>query len=116
MLEIFKLNFFSNSIPAVETRAAGTGYNNISTVNDFADLFVNYVTPTAFTISQSAGSGFNLSFMVATNQSYRVLAAGQANAPEGDWTQVASGVAVTNPVVVADTNSFGARFYRVVSP
>jgi hypothetical protein len=116
MLEIFKLNFFSNSIPAAETRAAGTGYNNISTVNDFADLFVNYMTPASFTISQSAGSGFNLSFVVATNQSYRVLAAGQVNAPQSDWTQVASGVAVTNPVVVSDTNSLGARYYRVVSP
>jgi hypothetical protein len=116
MLEIFKLSFFSNTIPASETRAVGTGYNNISTVNDFADMFVNYVAPSSFTISQSSGSGFNLSFVVATNQIYRVLAAGQVDAPLGNWTQVAAGVAVTNPVVVPVTNSLGANFYRVVSP
>lgn len=116
MLEIFKLNFFSNTIPASETRAAGTGYNNISTVNDFSDLFVNYLTPSSFTISQSAVSGFNLSFVVATNQSYRVLASPRLDLPLGDWTQVASGVALTNPVVVVDTNILGARFYQVVSP
>jgi phosphatidylinositol-3-phosphatase len=116
MLEIFKLNFFSNSIPASETRAAGTGYNNISTVNDFADLFANYVPPASFTIRQSPGSGFNLSFVVATNQSYRVLAAGQVDMPLSNWTEVASGVALTNPVVISDTNSLGARYYRVVSP
>ena len=116
MLEIFGLNFFSNTIPAAETRVAGPGYSNISTVNDFADLFVNYSAPTAFTIIKSSGTGFNLSFMLATNQSYRVLATGQLNTRLANWTQVAAGVAVTNPVVVTDANSLGARFYQVVSP
>jgi len=116
MLEIFGLNFFSNTIPSAETRVAGPGYSNISTVNDFADLFVNYSAPAAFTISKSPVKGFNLSFMLATNQSYRVLAAGQVNVPLTNWTVVASGVAVTNPVVVTDTNSSGARYYQAVSP
>ena len=118
MLEIFGLNFFSNTIPTAETRAAGTGYNNISTVNDFADLFVNYQAPAAFTIGKlaSSGAGFNLSFVLATNQSYRVLAAGQVNTPLSNWTQVAAGVAVTNPVVVTVTNFPGMRFYRAVTP
>jgi hypothetical protein len=114
MLEIFGLNFFSNSIPASETRAAGTGYNNISTVNDFSDLFAPYTPPASFTISTSSGSGFNLSFVSATNQSYRVLAAQQLNAP--NWTQVASGVVITNPVVITVTNSLRAMYYQVVSP
>ena len=116
MLEVFSLNFFSNSIPASETRAAGTGYNNISTVNDFADLFANYVAPASFKIDKSSGSSFNLSFILETNQSYRVLTATQVNEPLTNWTQAASGVAMTNPVVVPITNSQSANYYRVVVP
>jgi hypothetical protein len=37
---IFGLNYLSNSIPASETRAAGSGYNNVATVNDFSDMFI----------------------------------------------------------------------------
>jgi hypothetical protein len=116
MLEIFGLNFFSNSIPASETRAAGTGYNNISTVNDFSDLFASYTPPASFTISPSSGSSFNLSFVSATNQSYRVLATQQVNAPLANWTQVASGVVITNPVRVTIPNSSTAMYYRAVVP
>jgi hypothetical protein len=116
MLEIFRLNIFSNSIPASETRAAGTGYNNISTVNDFSDLFANYVAPASFTISPSPESGLNLSFVVETNQSYHVLADAQVDEPLTNWTTVVSGVAVTNPVVVPITCSAGAMYYRAVVP
>jgi len=235
MEEIFGLTYLSNSIPAGETRAAGTGINNVATVNDLSDLLVSLpairvqqpaggtlvngsatvdfgsvivgsntvaktfavtnagsaslivsgialsganpadfsltgialpatvnaagsttfqvaftpstssvraatlqitnsdataspfvvnlagqgsvVTPTSFTGSKiSATNGFNLSFTVGANQAYRVLAADRMDAPLSNWTQVASGIAVTNPVNFADPNLLNARFYRVVSP
>ena len=233
--EIFGMNYLSNSIPSGETRASGTGLNNVATVNDFSDLFVNLpsirvqqpaggtlvngsatvdfgsvivgantvartfvvtnggsvsltvssislsganpgdfsvsgialpavvnaagsttfqiaftpainlprvatlqitnndataspfvvnltgqgsvVVPTAFTgSSPSATNRFNLSFTVGTNQSYRVLASDRVDTPMSNWTQTAAGIAVTNPVILVDTNNFKQRFYRVVSP
>jgi hypothetical protein len=38
--ELFDLPFVNNPIPATETNAAGTGFNNVATVNDLSDLFV----------------------------------------------------------------------------
>jgi hypothetical protein len=38
--ELFGLSFLSNPIPTSETNAAGTGYNDVATVNDLSDLFV----------------------------------------------------------------------------
>lgn len=116
MMEIFNAHTFSNSIPASETRAAGTGYNNISTVNDFSDLFASYTAPSSFTISQPSGSRFNLTFALATNETYRVLSSPQLDTPMSNWVQVASGVAVTNPVIVPMINASGPTFYRVVTP
>ena len=223
--EIFGMNYLSNSIPSGETRASGTGLNNVATVNDFSDLFVNLpsirvqqpaggtlvngsatvdfgsvivgantvartfvvtnggsvsltvssislsganpgdfsvsgialpavvnaagsttfqiaftpainlprvatlqitnndataspfvvnltgqgsvVVPTAFTgSSPSATNRFNLSFTVGTNQSYRVLASDRVDTPMSNWTQTAAGIAVTNPVILVDTNNF----------
>jgi hypothetical protein len=37
--EIFGLAYLSNSIPAGETNASGSGYNDVATVNDLSDLF-----------------------------------------------------------------------------
>ncbi len=116
MAGIFGLNFLSNSIPAAETRAAGSGYNNVATVNDLSDLFISASAPTAFNLSKSAGNGFTLSFVLGTNQVYRVLAAGTLDTPMSNWAQVAAGTVTTNPVVVKDTNVFSARYYRAVSP
>ena len=116
MLEIFRLNFFSNTIPSAETRAAGSGYNNISTVNDFADLFINYLVPTSFTISQAPAGGLNLSFLAATNQPYRILTATAPNTSMSNWTLFASGTVTTNPVVVTATNASRVQFYRVAVP
>ena len=234
MDEIFGLNYVSNSIPASETRVAGTGYNNVATVNDFSDMFASkpsigvqqpagaalvngtgsvdfgsvivganssvqtftvtnagnagltingfafgganpgdftisglalpatisaadsanfqvvfapssvgargatlqitntdatanpfvvnlagqgsVITPTAFNLSKSATAGYNLSFNVGTNQSYRILASSQVNTPLSDWIQVAAGIALTNPVFINDATLLGSRFYRVVSP
>ncbi len=39
MEEIFGLGFLTNAIPAGETKASGSGYNNVATVNDLSDLF-----------------------------------------------------------------------------
>jgi hypothetical protein len=46
MEEIFGLSFLNNPIPTSETTATGTGYNNVATVNDLSDLFVDDVIPT----------------------------------------------------------------------
>ena len=116
MENIFGLSYLSNAIPAAETRAAGSGYNNVATVNDLSDLFVSASAPAAFSISKTSGNGFNLSFNLATNFTYRILATSQLGTPLSNWTQIASGIVTTNPVVYADTNNLGARFYRVVSP
>ena len=67
-------------------------------------------------ISNLSGNGFKLSFNLATNQTYRILASSQINLPLSNWTQIASGTVVTNPVIFTDTNIFGARFYRALSP
>ena len=39
MEEMLGLSFLSNAIPAAETGATGSGYNNVATVNDLSDLF-----------------------------------------------------------------------------
>jgi hypothetical protein len=39
LAQIFSLNYLSNAIPAGETSATGSGYNNVATVNDLTDLF-----------------------------------------------------------------------------
>ena len=41
MEEIFGLAYLSNSIPAGEPKASGSGYNNVATVNDLSDLLQN---------------------------------------------------------------------------
>ncbi len=38
MEEIFGLTYLSNTIPAAETKASGSGYNDVATVNDLSDL------------------------------------------------------------------------------
>jgi hypothetical protein len=113
---VFGLSYLSNAIPAAETRAAGSGYNNVATVSDLSDLFVSGIPPASFMISNLSGNGFKLSFNLATNQTYRILASSQINLPLSNWTQIASGTVVTNPVIFTDTNIFGARFYRALSP
>ena len=113
---IFGLTYLSNAIPAAETRAAGNGYNHVANVNDLSDLLVSGTPPASFVISNLSGNGFKLSFNLATNQTYRILASSQINLPLSNWTQIASGTVVTNPVIFTDTNIFGARFYRALSP
>ena len=231
--EIFGLTNLVNTIPTAETKASGSGYNNVATVNDFADLFaglpaigvqqpagttltnaltsVNFgavivgsntvtktfvvtnagsgsltlsglalrganpaefavsglalpatinaaasatfqvaftpatnsartatlqltnsdttaspfvvnltgqgtvVMPTAFTIGKT-GNGITLSFTAGTNQSYRILASDHLETPLSNWTQVATGIAVSNAVLFVDGSLNASRFYRAVSP
>lgn len=60
MEEIFGLSFLNNPIPAAETDAAGTGYNNVATVNDLSDLFIGGVVPQVPVISVKTGPQVHL--------------------------------------------------------
>jgi len=51
MEEIFGLPFINNPIPAAETTAFGTGYNNVAIVNDLSDLFIPGVIPAPPTLT-----------------------------------------------------------------
>lgn len=53
MDEIFGLPLLTNAIPAGDINAAGTGYNNVSTVNDLSDMFTG--VPSMY-IQQPAGA------------------------------------------------------------
>jgi phosphatidylinositol-3-phosphatase len=116
--EIFGLPLLTNAVPAADINAAGTGYNNVSTVNDLGDMVqdVGLVTPYNLHCSKMAAGGCAVSFNTGANQPYRVMAAANANAPLNTWTQIGSGTAMVNPVVYMDTNILSSRFYRVVSP
>jgi hypothetical protein len=114
---IFGLSFLQNAIPAGETRAAGSGYNNVATVNDLSDMFVPaLVVPHDLSGQFIAGSGFQLTFSVPAQQTYRVLTSADVTDPLANWTQLISGIATSNSVTITDTNVSGVRFYRVASP
>lgn len=55
MEEIFGLPFINNPIPVSETKASGTGYNNVATVNDLSDLFKDGVIPQVPTVAVDFG-------------------------------------------------------------
>jgi hypothetical protein len=55
MEEIFGLPFLNNPIPVSETKASGTGYNNVATVNDLSDLFKDGVIPEVPVVTVDAG-------------------------------------------------------------
>jgi hypothetical protein len=55
MEEIFGLPFLNNPIPVSETKATGTDYNNVATVNDLSDLFKDGVIPAeSFKVTRQA--------------------------------------------------------------
>ena len=116
--EIFGLSFLSNNIPASETKATGSGYNNVATVNDLSDMFapVALVTPYNLAISNLSGGNFNISFRVGNYQSYKILATTNVETALAGWTPISIGTATTNMVTYQDTNVFTKRFYCVVSP
>ena len=114
---IFGVPFLDNPILAGEPRASGSGYNKVATVNDFADMIVApLVPPHDLSGRVVAGSGFELTFSVPPQQSWRVLSSDDVAAPVQTWGQVASGVAISNSVTIIDTNTAGYLFYRVASP
>jgi hypothetical protein len=113
----FQVSFAPAAIGAREATLQIT--NTDATANPFVVNLTgqgSVITPTEFNLSKSSTTGFNLSFDVGTNQSYRIMAASQVNAPLSNWVQVASGIALTNPVFINDATITGSRFYRVVSP
>ena len=114
---IFGLSFLANVIPADETRAAGSGYNTVATVNDLSDLFVPpLVSPYDLSGRFVPASGFEITFVLPAGQTYRVLSSADVTAPLTNWTQVTSGMATSNSVTITDTNIADIRFYRVASP
>ncbi|HWC58926.1 MAG TPA: hypothetical protein VHC44_04460 [Verrucomicrobiae bacterium] len=62
MEEIFGLPFLNNPIPVTETKASGTGYNNVATVNDLSDLFKGGVVPHVPNVSIIPGVQVHLPF------------------------------------------------------
>jgi hypothetical protein len=114
---ILNLAFLQNPIPSAETRPAGSGYNNVATVNDLSDMFLPpLVAPRDLTGRFIAGSGFQLTFSIPARQTYRVLASADFTAPLSSWTPLTSGTAISNSVTVTDTNVSDLRFYRIASP
>lgn len=114
---IFGLSFLANAIPAGETRAAGSGYNAVATVNDLSDLFVPpLVAPSDLSVRFVPGSGFELTFAIPAQQTYRVLSSADVTAPLTNWTPIISGTATSNSVTITDTNIADVRFYRIASP
>ena len=114
---IFGLSFLANVIPAGETRATGSGYNNVATVNDLSDLFVPpLVAPSDLSVRFVPGSGFEITFAIPAGQTYRVLSSADVTAPLDSWTQITSGTATSNSVTITDTNIADVQFYRVASP
>ncbi len=53
MDEIFGLPLLTNAIPSNDINAAGTGYNNVSTVNDLSDMFTGV---SSMYVQQPAGA------------------------------------------------------------
>ncbi len=74
------------------------------------------VTPNQLHGVVMPSGGFSISFNIGINQPYHVMASANPGAPLSTWTQVASGIAMANPVVYVDTNILNSRFYRIVSP
>jgi hypothetical protein len=130
MEEIFGLNYVSNAIPAGETTATGSGYNNVATVNDLSDLFqpvpgimvqepagtslTNGVSAVVFgavkpgssvtnlfTITNSGNAALNLTSIVATGANAGAYTVSGIALP----ASVAAGAATTFMVVFSPASS-----------
>jgi hypothetical protein len=110
---IFALPFLDNPIPAGEPRASGSGYNTVATVNDLSDMIL---APLSLSGNFVPGIGFELSFPISSQQSWRLLSSDDVTAPLHTWTEVAAGIATSNHVTITDTNAVDHRFYRAASP
>jgi hypothetical protein len=81
MEEIFGLPFLNNPIPAAETKASGTGYNNVATVNDLSDLFKDGVIPTVPVVTVDAGPQVHKPHTMEVSQVVRIKNEGTTDIP-----------------------------------
>ena len=100
--EVFGLAYLTNSIPTNHPNVEDTGYNNVASVNDLADLFqrVSICPGTAL-----HSDGFHFRFTGVVGQSYTVLVSETVNTPLTQWQAVAAGIFSTNCVLFTDTNA-----------
>ncbi len=116
MEQIFGLVYLSNSIPGTETKASGSGYNDVATVNDLSDLFLSTPTVVGETML-SGGGGLQLTFSGSPGQTYHVLASDDLALPRTSWTALDSGTfGSTNAILQTATTNFQKRFYLIKSP
>ncbi len=83
MEELFGLPFINNIIPTAETNING-GYNNVATVNDLSDLFVDGAIPAAPSFSVTPGN-FVDHHNGRITQTVRVTNNGSAPSPTPLW-------------------------------
>jgi hypothetical protein len=117
MEEIFGLSFVSNTIPAGETKASGTGYNDVATVNDLGDMFL--AAPTIVGGQQlPAAGGLQLTFSGTSGHAYHVLATTNLTVPQSSWTVLGGGTFGSTNAIYTDTGaaSYLGRFYSITSP
>src|SRR4051812_42558674 len=81
MEEIFGLPFLNNPIPVAETKASGSGYNNIATVNDLSDLFKDGVIPTMPVVTVDAGPQVHKPHTQEVSQVVRIKNEGTSDVP-----------------------------------
>jgi hypothetical protein len=115
MDEIFGLPLLTNAIPTNDVNAAGTGCNNVSTVNDLSDMFTGVVAlqllnPSAHFKARS----FSFGLTGQAGQNVRILASSNLLI----WTPIWTNFLGTAPLTFTDlqSGSFPQRFYRAVSP
>ncbi len=115
--EIFGLGFLSNSIPVGETKASGSGYNDVATVNDLSDMFLAAPSIVSEVMLPGAG-GFRLTFSGPTNQTYHVLASDNLTIPKTNWSVLGSGTFGGTNAITTDTGVTNnpVRFYIIKSP
>lgn len=113
---IFGLAYLSNAIPVSETKASGSGYNDVATVNDLSDLFQTAPVIVGGQVMPSTG-GFQLTFSGPTGQTYQVLATDDLTVPPAAWTVVGSGTfGSTYASFYADPTNYPGQFYLIESP
>lgn len=81
MEEIFGLPFLNNVIPVAETKASGTGYNNVATVNDLSDLFKEGVIPTIPVLTVDGGPQIHKPHTMEVSQIVRIKNEGTSDIP-----------------------------------
>ena len=124
MAEIFGLGFLANPIPASETKASGSGYNEVATANDLSDLF--QTTPnlgvqqsgTTLTNGGSAPAFGTIKVGVSVTNTFTVTNSGIATlilsnlvvtgANAGDFT--VSGITLPAAVGVGGSGTFNVVF------